>query len=263
MVIGTVLTAIIASVIIMTSYSANVFAESEDNSEASIPSVFVKEDYMTLDRQNYSDGDVVLMDGFIEELRDGHFFISITVNPSGEVRSMHYGKETNGFFGSGSRIIESSWDDGIYKIIVSGAGKEFAEIFGVNYVLTEDDLEQHRQEQEKVAGKQVKKLVESFVDVREDTRNYVNGGLVKLSGFVHLNENDQTSLDEQVTLKVFRENSKIVIHEAKASLNEYGEFSYIWIHQMIQSGIIPHKTIHLHLEHLVDLLCCCRVCRID
>ena len=208
------------------SYSANVFAESEDNSEATIPSVFVKEDYMTLDRQNYSDGDVVLMDGFIEKLRDGHFFISITVNPSGEVRSMHYGKESNGFFGSGSRIIASSWDDGIYKRIVSGAGKEFAEIFGVNYVLTEDDLEQHRQDQEKVGGKQVKKLVESFVYVQEDTRNYVQGGLVKISGFVHLNENDQTRLNEQVTLKVYAKNSQIVIHEAKVSLNEYGEFSY-------------------------------------
>ena len=213
-------------VMIAVSYSPNVFAEPEDNSEATIPSVFAKEDYMTLDRQNYSDGDMVIMNGFIEELRDGHFLIEIMVHPSGEVRSMHYGKETNGFFGSGSRIIASSWDDGIYKIIVSGAGKEFAEIFGVNYVLTEDDLEQHRQEQEKAIGKQVKKLVESFVDVREETRNYVQGGLVEISGFVHLNENDETSVDEQVTLKVYAKNSKIVIHEAKASLNEYGEFSY-------------------------------------
>ena len=211
---------------IAVSYSPNVFAESEDNSELTIPSVFDKEDYMTLDRQNYSDGDVVIMNGFIEGLKDEHFLIEIKVHPSGEVLSMHYGKESNGFFGSGSRIIESSWDDGIYKIIVSGAGKEFAEIFGVNYVLTEEDIEQHRQEQEKVAGKQVKKLVESFVDVREDTRNYVHGDLVKISGFVHLNENDEIGLDQQVTLKVFRENSKIVIHEAKASLNEYGEFSY-------------------------------------
>ena len=207
-------------------YSANVFAESEDNSEAAIASVFAKEDYMTLDRQNYSDGDVVIMTGFIEELKDGHALIEITVHPSGEIQSMHYGIESNGFFGSGSRIIGSSWEDGIYKIIVSGAGKEFVEIFGVNYVLTEDDLEQHRQEQEKVGGKQVKKLVESFVDVREDTRNYVQGSLVKISGFVHLNENDQTSLDEPLTLKVFRENSKIVIHEAQVRLNEYGEFSY-------------------------------------
>ena len=211
---------------IAVSYSVKGFAESEDNSETIIPSVFVKENYMILDRQNYSYGDTVIMTGFIEELRDGHVLIEIIVSPSGEVRSMHYGKESNGFFGSGSRIIESSWDDGLYKIIVSGAGKEFAEIFGVNYVLTKDDLEQHRQEQEKVAGEQVKKLVESFVYVTEDTRNYVQGGLVAISGFVHLNENDQTSLDEPVTLKVFRENSRIIIHEAKASLNEYGEFSY-------------------------------------
>ena len=32
---------------IVISYSANVFAESEDNSEAAIPSVFAKEDYIT------------------------------------------------------------------------------------------------------------------------------------------------------------------------------------------------------------------------
>ena len=209
------------------SHSENTkLVESVDSSKVTIPSVFAKEDYMTLDRQNYSDGDVVIMDGFIEKLRDGHFFISITVNPSGEVRSMHYGKESNGYFGTSSRIIASSWDDGIYKIIVSGAGKEFAEIFGVNYVLTKEDIEQHRQEQDKVAGKQVKKLVESFVYVEEDTRNYVQGGLIKISGFVHLDENDQTRLNEQITLKVYAKNSQIVIHEAKTSLNEYGEFSY-------------------------------------
>ena len=205
-------------------YSANAFAEPEANSETIIPSVFAKEDYMILDRQNYSYGDTVIMTGFIEELRDGHALIWIIVNPSGEVQSMLYGEESNGFFGSGSRIIESSWDDGIYKIIVSGAGKEFAEIFGVNYEITEDDLKQH--EQEKMEGEQVKKLVESFVYVTEDTRNYVQGGLVEISGFVHLNENDQTSLDEQVTLKFFRENSRIVIHEAKVSLDKYNEFSY-------------------------------------
>lgn len=213
--------------LIAISHSSHVFAEPGDKPEAEVPDVFAKEDYMTLDRQNYSDGDVVIMSGFIEGLGDDHFLTHILVPPSGEVRGANHFHSTSSYFGSGNRIIGSSWEDGIYKIIVSGAGKEFTEIFGVNYVLTESDITKHRQEeQEKTTWQQEKKLFKSHVGVYKDTKNYVQGGLVKIFGFVHLNEKDQMNPDEQVTLKIYGKNSKIVIHEAKVSLDEYNEFSY-------------------------------------
>ena len=223
-----IITAVIAVMLITISHYANVFAESGDiTEEAEVPGVFSKEDYMTLDKQNYSDGDVVIRTGFIEGLEDGHFLTEIMVHPSGEIRSVNHSHNTSGFFGSGSRIVGSSWEDGIYKIIVSGAGKEFTEIFGVNYALTESDIAKHKQEeQENAAGQLEKKLIKSHVGVNRDTRNYVQGGLVEIFGFVHLNENDQVNPDEKVTIKVYAKNSKIVIHEATASLDEYNEFSY-------------------------------------
>ena len=213
--------------LIAISHSSYVFAEPGDKPEAEVPDVFAKKDHMTLDKQNYSDGDVVRMTGFIEDLREGHFLTTIMVPPSGEIRSVNHLHSASGYFGSGSRIVGSSWEDGIYKIIVSGAGKEFTEIFGVNYVLTESDITKHRQEeQEKTTGQQEEKLFKSHVGVYKDTKNYVQGGLVKIFGFVHLNEKDQVNPDEQVTLRIYGKNSKIVIHEAKVNLDEYNDFSY-------------------------------------
>ena len=80
-----------------------------------VPSVFAQEDYMTLDKQNYSDGDVVKMSGFIEG-KGGHVLTIIIVNPSGELKSADHSYGPDDSFGIETRIMPISWDDGIYKI---------------------------------------------------------------------------------------------------------------------------------------------------
>ena len=122
-----------------------------------VPNTFAQEDYMTLDKQNYSDGEIVKMSGFIEG-KGGHVLAIIIVNPSGELKSAGHSYGPSDSFGIETRIMPISWDDGIYKIVASSVGKEFVEIFGVNYILTEDDIVKYKQEEErKKTIKQVKK----------------------------------------------------------------------------------------------------------
>ena len=193
-----------------------------------VPSTFAQEeDYLTLDRQNYSHGDTVQVSGFIEGRGDSHVLTSIAVHPSGEVRHAGHGYSPYDSFAHQFRIVGSNWEDGIYKIVVSAVGKEFTEIFGLNYILTENDIAKYQQEQEKkTIIKQAKNSYGSHVFVNVDKLDYVHGGTIKIYGFVFLSDDSEVSPDEQVTLKIYGKNSKILLHEAKAGLNEYGEFSY-------------------------------------
>ena len=205
---------------------SSAFAEPEDTSEVMVPSVFVKEDYMTLDRQNYSHGDIVKMSGFIEG-KGGHVLAIIIVNPSGELKSAGHSYGPSDSFGMETRIIPSSWDDGIYKIVASSTGKEFVEVFGVNYVLTENDIAKYKQEEErKKMIKQVKNLLGNHVDVRTDMSNYEQGGMLKIYGYGHSVDDGNTSLDESITLKIYVKNSQTPMHEAEVVLDENGEFLY-------------------------------------
>ncbi len=187
---------------------------------------FAQEDYITLDRQNYSDGDVVKMSGFIED-KGGHVLTIIIVHPSGEIMSSSHSYGPYDSIGMETRIIPSSWEDGIYKIIVSGSGKEFVEIFGVNYVLTESDITHYQKDQEKKAIiKHAKNSLGNHVGVNADKANYVQGDMLKIYGYGHSVDDSEVSTDEPVTLKIYGKNSKILLHEAEVSLDEYGEFSY-------------------------------------
>ena len=187
---------------------------------------FAQEDYITLDRQNYSDGDVVKVSIFIEGSGD-HVLTIILVHPSGEIRSTSHSHGPYDSIGMETRIIPTSWEDGIYKIIVSGAGKEFVEIFGVNYVLTERDIEKYQQEQEKKEIiKHAKNSLGNYVGVNADKTNYVQGEMLKIYGYGHSVDDSEVSSDESVTLKIYGKNSKILLHEAEVSLDEYGEFLY-------------------------------------
>ena len=207
-------------------YSANAFAELEDIFEVLDPNVFVKEDYMVLDKQNYSDGDVVKMSGFIEG-KGGHVLTIIIVNPSEELKSAGHSYGPNDSFGIETRIMPISWEDGIYKIVASSVGKEFVEVFGVNYVLTETDIVKYQQEQEKKKIiKYSKNLLGNHVGVRTDMSNYTQGGMLKIYGYGHSVDDGETSPDESITLKIYVKNSQIPIHKAEVDLDENGEFSY-------------------------------------
>ena len=212
--------------LIVVSHSANTFAENGDKSEVKVPDVFAKEDYMTLDKQNYSDGDTVKMSGFIEG-KGGHVLTIIIVNPSGELKSAGHSYGPTDSFGMETRIIPISWDDGIYKIVASSVGEEFVEVFGVNYVLTEDDITKYQQEEEKNKTiKQIKNLLGNHVGVRVDQSNYEQGGMLKIYGYGHSIDDGKTNPDESITLKIYVKNSQTPMYEVEVDLDEYGEFLY-------------------------------------
>ncbi len=88
------------------------------------------------------------MSGFIEG-SGGHVLAVIIVNPSAELKSAGHSYGPHDSIGMETRIIPTSWEDGIYKIVTSSVGKEFVEIFGVNYTLTENDIAKYKQEEER------------------------------------------------------------------------------------------------------------------
>ncbi len=226
MVVRIVITAVFLSMIITVSHPTNTFAEPENKPEAVVPNVFAKEDYMILDRQNYSDGDIVKMSGFIED-KGGHVLTIIIVHPSGKLMSYGHSYGPNDSIGMETRIIPISWDDGIYKIVSSSVGKEFVEIFGVNYVLTENDIAKYQQEQErKETIKQIKNLLGNHVGVNADMSNYAQGDMLKIYGYGHSVDDGEINPDESITLKIYVKNSQTPIHEAEVDLDENGEFLY-------------------------------------
>ena len=191
------------------------------------PNTLAQEDHMTLDKQNYSGGDRVKMSGFIEG-SGGHVITITTLDPSDKVMSTSHSYGSSDSFGIGQLIIGSSWEeDGIYKIIASEMGKEFVEIFGVNYALTESDTARYQQDQEKKALiKHAKNHLGNHVGVNTDKANYVQGGMLKIYGYGHSVDDNEVSSDESVTLKIYGKNSKILFHEAEVSLDKYDEFLY-------------------------------------